>query len=894
MTQSSITGCKRALLSVALLSTASALATKPAHAQANEAGADEDRSQSSEIVVTGSRIRGVAPVGSNLISVGQEEVQKSGTTSTSDLLKQVPQLNALSYNAEGASGQNANANITRSTVPALRGLGPTATLVLIDGKRVPPGGTLGQFVDPSMLPPILLERVEVIADGASAIYGSDAVAGVVNLVTRSNLEGIGFSARAGFADGYRDFQVSAVVGHRWGTGYALIAVDRTINEALLGTERQFVSADRRAGGGRDNRVIACSPATITTGGGTYATTPSAARINFSTLTRGTANRCETDRYSFLIPEAERTSVFASASQEIGDNLTVFARGLYSRRMFSGPGGGQPVVNNLTLPRTSPFYPTNAPATPILISTSFIDDVGPRLTRGFGKTWQIVAGAEQKLGGWRIQATGSYGEGSEGEERGLGIDNAAVTAALGQTDPTKALNPFAGPGGNDPALIRSLYRTLFTVSGTTKLTTAALEANGPLIELPGGTARAAVGIEYREESLAGQFLSGTISAPITARNGNARKVKAAFAELYVPIIGASASIPAIQSLDLLAAVRVEDYSDFGHTTNPKVGLTWKVVPGISLRGSFGTSFRAPGLSEMDANSNGAGIYLTNFQFPGQTLPTQVASLVSGNRGLTPETAKTWSAGVDFTPELVSGLRVSATWFKIDYEKQVFNPFGALAQVLSSPADFPTLVYRNDGSARYQEGVALIQSSPYFIPGSVDFGTAGAVVDARMQNLANSNVSGFDLQLDYSFDLGRSRFSLSANGTIYTTYRFGTGATAASSRLNTLGFPQKFRGRAALSWSLGGLSTQAALTYVGKYRNATSTLVPNVPDFATVDLDIGYTLGESAGPFARDLRFAVNVRNLFDRNPNFVDFGLGYDPSVASALGRIISVSVSKSL
>ena len=134
-----------------------------------------------DVVVTGSRIRGVAPVGSNVIAIDQAKIAEEPVISTNDLLRRVPQVVSLGANRAGGSGQNAAANATRGAGINLRGISTNATLLLYDGRRFPPQGTQGQFTDPSVIPSIALGRVEVVADGASAIYGSDAIAGVVNL-----------------------------------------------------------------------------------------------------------------------------------------------------------------------------------------------------------------------------------------------------------------------------------------------------------------------------------------------------------------------------------------------------------------------------------------------------------------------------------------------------------------------------------------------------------------------------------------------------------------------------------------------------------------------------------------------------------------------------------------
>ena len=179
-----------------LLATGALAALVPVCAQAQEAQADA-AAEEQAIIVTGSRIRGIDAVGSSVIAISADDIAQEPVTSTADLLRRVPQVVSLGANRNGGSAQNGAANATRGAGINLRGISTNATLLLYDGRRFPPQGTQGQFTDPSVLPAIALERVEVVADGASAVYGSDAIAGVVNFILRRNFDGVEVRARAG-------------------------------------------------------------------------------------------------------------------------------------------------------------------------------------------------------------------------------------------------------------------------------------------------------------------------------------------------------------------------------------------------------------------------------------------------------------------------------------------------------------------------------------------------------------------------------------------------------------------------------------------------------------------------------------------------------------------------
>ena len=206
--------------------------------------------------------------GSNVISIDRERIEQSRSSRRRISSARTASRDARSQ-PNGGSAQNGAANATRSSGINLRGLGNTATLLLYDGKRLPPQGTQGQFTDPSVIPTIALSRVEVVADGASAIYGSDAIAGVVNFILRKNFDGIEVSARVGVTDSgeYGEQQLAAIFGKTWATGSAMIAGEYARNDALLAGDLLVPAGQSRRGRPRfANHVL--QPGTIVAGGTT--------------------------------------------------------------------------------------------------------------------------------------------------------------------------------------------------------------------------------------------------------------------------------------------------------------------------------------------------------------------------------------------------------------------------------------------------------------------------------------------------------------------------------------------------------------------------------------------------------------------------------------------------
>src|SRR3954467_12825247 len=190
-----------------------------------------------EVVVTGSSIRGAAPVGSNLVQVGQAEIQRTSAQTIQQVLRSVPAVVGLQAGGQGGFG---SADGAGTNAPTIHGLGASAsnsTLILIDGHRLPLSGINHTLADPNILAPLALERVEVLADGASSVYGSDAVAGVVNFITRRNFDGVEVRAQAGFADGYHSWGAGGVAGKTWDTGSALVALGWSDRDGLLAYKR---------------------------------------------------------------------------------------------------------------------------------------------------------------------------------------------------------------------------------------------------------------------------------------------------------------------------------------------------------------------------------------------------------------------------------------------------------------------------------------------------------------------------------------------------------------------------------------------------------------------------------------------------------------------------------
>ncbi|MDV3457109.1 TonB-dependent receptor [Sphingomonas sp. HF-S4] len=845
----------------------------PALAQEVPVAPAEDTAQNDAIVVTGSRIRGIEPVGSNVIAIDQDRILAEPVTSTNDLLRRVPQVVSLGANRAGGSAQNGAANATRGAGINLRGLSTQATLLLYDGKRFPPQGTQGQFTDPSVIPSIALGRVEVVADGASAIYGSDAVAGVVNFILRKDINGIETRARYGFTDaGYNEKQFAAIAGKTWSGGHLTIAGEYTQNDPLYGAALDFYQNDNRPNGGRDLRNANCAPGTITAGGGTYAipasgVTPATA----GTLVRGTRNLCFYGGAEPIISEQDRISVVGSFSQDLAPGLRVFADGFYSRR--EGVLTIAPNVN-ATVTNANPFYvnPTGGTG-PVTVTYSLFPDTGLLANDYYGTFWNASAGVEAKLFG-DFEATFYYAHGQSedvADRRRSGINAAALTAALADTNPATALNVFGGR--NNPATLARITDNLFIITGRTKLDVFNLQADGSLFQLPGGAVRIAVGGEHRIEHTYTDLITGQAATPRSLNDAGTRNVDAVFGELFVPIFGAGNAVPGLEQLSLSLALRHENYSDFGSTTNPKIGLTYKPVQGVTLRGSYGTSFRAPTFAEVSTVAGGAGLYFDTL--PGPTGNLTGIGIAGGNPDLTPETATTWSFGAEIAP--IDGLSASLTYFRIDYTDQI-QALRGTPGLLTNPI-YASFVQFNPTPTQ----VDALVNSGLPINAAINNSLVTFIADGRRQNLGTSLMRGLDFSLRYDRAIGDVRLDAGIQGTYLLDYKFeavpGSGLVDVR---DSIGIAQRYRHQADIGLSAGGLRGRVTWNHLAGYYNTGVTPRQRISNYDTLDFYLGYEVDER-------LTLSVDVRNMFDEDPPYVDIAGGYDPQAANPVPRLFSVT-----
>jgi outer membrane receptor protein involved in Fe transport len=764
---------------------AQAASDSPSRAEGRSESPPRSAVEIEEVVVTGSHIRGeggAAPI----LTFDREAIKSTGLATSEQFLQTLPQnfnggaVASAAHNVRG--GEGSDRNFSQGTGVNLRGLGNDGTLVLLNGHRLAPAG-VGNFVDVSGIPLSALERIEVLTDGASAVYGSDAIAGVVNFITRKDYEGAETAVRYGSVTrgDHGDWQMDQTFGGKWNSGSALL---------------------------------------------------SASYYDRSRLDAGSRFPDAVDRAFDLVSPEHRIGVVSVLTHDITDDIALNADATYSRHKikssyFSVADGGFDVWDSDTA------------------------QGGATLGLNFG------------LGdGWRGSATGAFNR------------NHTMMDYEFIADPP--------------------YHSLFDSKAT--VASVDIAADGALIALPGGLAKVALGSHYRRET----YDSSGDSLPTTDKLS--RDVYAAYAELFIPVFGPNNAVAGAARLELTLAGRYEDYSDFGHTVDPKIGLLWSPIRGISLRGTYGTSFRAPTFSQLDDT-----VFVpAAMTFVDASSPTQTADVIliqGNNAGLTAERARTWTAGIDLTTDRIPESRISLTYFSIDFEDRIAIPvpfsvvFGQ--DFLSDPA-YAFRVSRNPDI----DAVTALFQNPRFNDFTHDFAGGAvpadivAIVDDRLGNVTRRKESGLDLTLQYGRDAAIGHISLQTSASYLIAFKDKVApAFPFATLLNSVSNPVDFRLRNSLGWTRGGWGATVFLNYIDGYQDVRPAFATRVASWTTVDLAMSYnTRTVPTAAWLRGVSVSVSAQNLLDREPPFAASltgnGIDYDSTNASPLGRFVSLQLAK--
>ena len=861
-----------ALAAAALLTAGTALAQEPPR-QADDPSASEDVSTVDEVVVTGSSIRGVPPTGSNLISVTREDIDRIGAADAAGVVATVPQMNSFNTAPQPALGGFG------SFAPGMRGLPASATLPLMNGKRLVAAAANETNPDYPLLPSLAIQRIEVVADGASAIYGSDAVAGVVNFITRDQFTGAEVTANHGVAEDYDATFVGAILGRNWGTGSVTLAYQYSENDNILGADRDYRIQDFRPYGGIDTRATSCPLPNVLASTTFWSVYQAAPAFGLNTV-----NYCDSGAVADLVPRSRLHSAFLSGRQEIGEHVTLWGELLYTDRHDEIRVA--PPAQTVFLFNTNPFFqgPPGATSEYVLFRPDNLIGADHFTNFDDRRVGNSSVGVDFQLpSDLKLTAYGSF-DWAANDAFIPQIDAAALAAAAAGTTTDTALDPFGM--GTSPAVVAAILGSSTDVDIEQRTSLAAVKLDGPLLDLPGGEMRFALGGEFRRETFEQRGFVGATAVPENLD----RDITSIYGEVFIPLFGEGNRAPFAHSLSLSLSGRYDDYSDFGTTSNPKIGVNWELTEGFLLRGSYGTSFRAPGLRQVGATVG--AYYLSAAQATTYANdPTRGAAqvntvyLLGGNRDLQPEEATTYSFGLDLRPTWAPNLRASLTYYNIEYTDVIGTP--AVPYVFTDPT-FAALVYRNPTPAEL--ATLLSDSVPVNLPSPLP--AIGNVLDLRLNNFGIRNTDGLDFDVNYRWttDFGSIFADLSGNYILNFDTQFSPGVAASNSL--DLGVP-RWTARATLGVEAGAFNAAVFVNYRDGIRNnfttPTGVSAYEADAYVTVDLRVGWTL--PAGGWTDGTVLTLQVDNVFDEDPPFFPatdgIGGSYNP-----VGRYVALNLRK--
>lgn len=891
--------------------------------QPEEQASTAAETQGGAIIVTGSRIRRdplsqEAPI----VFVDEADIAKTGLNSVNDVLQRLPSsgggLNSKFNNSGNLGNPPDGGGVGAGAAEIdLRYLGSRRVLVLVDGIRYVLGASASGVpgsTDLNSIPESAIERIEVLQDGASAIYGSDAIAGVVNIITKKEQEGLEASAQIGVfeqGDGEtQNYQLSwgnggdsplrIVVGANYVKQYPIGAVDRALSRfpapyatsCLEGGCSGFLPNGFYslfgAGPGRRNNLTLDAPV--------IGRTTTAA--DFRPF-RDPADRFNFAPFNYIQIPLERYGVFGNLHYEVTPAINFSVKGIWNERKSKnqaaplpfgiGPAAGiTPVLDAITVDATNPFNPFG-----VTLDASNMDFILRRFVEGgprrFEQTVETVYGVATLDGrfqigdrDWYWDVNGSYGRNKAEQQMFGNIHSGRLRQALGPvadcTAPCVPFNLFGGAGSITPEMINFVT---FVQNDSSRQSQWDVTGNisGELFDLPGGPLGIAAGVEYRK--LKGRFdpdpiVAAGFSSDIPAQpTRGSYSVKEAYAEINAPLL---ADIPFVQLLELNGAVRISDYSTSGSTTTFKGGVNWKPIQDLRLRGSFAEGFRAPSIGELfgtqsrfdqtldDPCSSHAGNTATRrFQNDATVRANCIAAGVpaSGSyQQANPQISVLVGGNEALTPEtskswIVGGVYSPSYLPGLSVEANYYNiEIDDAIQAVDAEVTLANCVITNDPAA-----CALITRA----------GAQLTQVTGLLQNIAKIETDGVDVNLAYrTGETGIGRFGFTWNNTFLLNFDVtvpGPEGLQVLSREGTevgspsQGFP-KWKAIGIIDWDIENFGATITGRYISKLkeglrgdedRNVLSSR------FYT-DVQLRFTV-----PGADDFGFAVGVNNLFDKDP-----------------------------
>lgn len=764
--------------------------------------------QGQRVEITGSRIKRVDAEGAAPITViSREELDMSGAVTVAEFMRTVPFASTGNFRPQSGSSAQSFAGIN------LRGLGEERTLVLLDGQRVPVAPMLGQAADLNSIPMAMIERVEILTEGASAVYGSDAIAGVVNFVTRKSFEGVelmvGYSNPVTAGGARRES--SATIGFSGEKG-RLIAGFGSTKRGMVFTNQRPWGQQLGVSSFGNNYVTAAGLVAVPGG--------CEPNLNFYTAANGT---CSYNFNAVAAEEAEieNTSFFLRGDYQFTPDWSVFVNGAVSR--VESFGRYAPTPAQLTLDANSPnnLLGGNAPVT---LRHRFAA-AGNRDTFSDNNIYDIAVGTRGRL---LDKADVEFGlRTTESQYYELGRNY--IVRPLAEQYVNSGEYDILRPYENDPDILNAIKATINRDAVTTTKQVYGT-AQFDLFSMAGGTAAALVGFDYRKETYSDQYDSLQEAGVIEGSAGNSaagkRDVKSLYGEVAFPIT---------RAFEATAAARYERYSDYGSDFSPKLGARWRVLPTMLIRGSVGTGFRAPSLDILNQKTTFSAESVVDPRtceaFGGTAAQcvnddVQVDTFDQANAALDSEKSKQFGIGLvwDVLPTVS---------FSVDYWRVKIDD--AIVQIGAQD-----IIDRDNGTdpRPVPAGLGLTRNP-----------TSGAItrIDTGWANEGTTETDGVDFNVTWSLgmgNMGRARFDYTYSHTI--SFEEGgfdfAGSFAQPDHRAVLGH----------SWMMGPFSVAWNVNYIGKHSGQPNSVQDTRAhgSYTTHDIQLDY-----ATPWKGTITFGI---------------------------------------
>ncbi|MBT1444604.1 TonB-dependent receptor [Shewanella sp. JM162201] len=844
----------------------SACALAVALAMPSMASAADDGAKVERLEVTGSRIKRTDLEGPSPIqSIGKEDIANMGLDNLQQLLEKMPANGAGAFSTRGNS-QDSTANGSASI--SLRGLGPDATLVLINGRRVAISsfaeGVSNSFVDINNIPVSAIERIDILKDGASAIYGSDAIAGVVNIILKKDIEGIEVNLGYGGALGptYDEKTANLLWGTKSDKGSASIILDY-FNNSTLGADEmgRFGTANQEPYGGDDNRSSRGYPGYFYVDG---VKTPDP-DCPADRLTGSGSCLFDYGPYNLTIPAAERVGAIGQFEYFVGEDVTAFLEVAAQHNTSEAGGAPTPLDESagLTVPGT---HPDNPWGKDIQIGRYRTVDAGARRWDIQSDSLRLVAGLKGTLNdAWDWEMAAQKGRQAQIQSGDRSMGWVRVDYLQREIDAGN-YNPF-GAAVNSPEVIDAITTSLVR-QGVSHMTAYNANITGQAFTLAERDVMMAAGVEYREEDVRDvpdeQFQRGLIFGTEAVSAEAARDQWAAYAEFSVPVT---------DSFELQLAGRYDNYSDFGTTTNPKVGFQWGITDELTARGSWATGFRAPSLAQIGLGPSQESLFLDDTYFcAANGLPQSECEnldqnfLFSGNKDLDAEESESWNVGMIYAPS--QEFDISFDWFNILQD----NKIDKLE---------PQAVY--DANCANQNSPICKRLPPV---GTDSLGTIDKILSSFV-NLSSQEVQGIDLSSHYRMELdsyGELKFGLEYSYLI--NFEKVDSEGVLTDWTGKYRYPEH-RWLGTTNWVMDNFAANLNLTYTGEFADYNETRT--VDGQLLVDMSASYRFSET-------LKWTVGLNNVLDEEPPFAigdgDADLyGYVMATHNPMGRYAYIKMS---